>query len=372
MDQSHYEEEEEENVVGLPGFIFLCSGKTKPECYRYRVFGLPRGGIEAVEKIKPGSKLFLFDFELKLLYGVYEATSSGELDLEPFAFDRKFPVQVKFRIHKECLPLREKFLRQAIKDNYMGNKFKPELTEPQVRELISLFRPLEGPSSAHEPSLFFNRTPRLMPVVDPYIAGRQVVRFPPTVNALHSQDVQQRTGVEHRRQQAVHAYSGSGSHQSYIGESIVHTSFREHYPAQANAYNIPRSHQQPLFSQVFAHHVPEKQNLPPASDPYRVHYSQHTRTSNGHGQVITAPQAHSILTGGHPYTAYSHKRYITEGYPNGMTTMNNQNLQAPTTTHGLPDADQQYYPVGITNFAPEASARFLILSNPKCPKLLCD
>ncbi|MED6169361.1 hypothetical protein PIB30_020667 [Stylosanthes scabra] len=130
----------------LAGFIFMCNQMTKPECYRFRVFGLPAGRKEVVEKIKPGAYLFLFDTNLKLLYGTYTATSSGSLGIQPLAFGQKFPAQVSFKIHKDCIPLPENVFKHAIKDNYQNDsrKFKPELNITQVRSLLSLFRPLPG------------------------------------------------------------------------------------------------------------------------------------------------------------------------------------------------------------------------------------
>ncbi|PSS07617.1 B2 protein [Actinidia chinensis var. chinensis] len=132
----------------LSGFIFMCNAMTKRECFQYRVFGLPAGRKEDVKNVKKGMKLFLFDCDLKLLYGVYKATSHGQMNLETSAFGGRFPAQVSFAIYEECIPLPVSAFRLAIKDNYQGSRFKPELTRRQVRELIKLFRPFAARTAA--------------------------------------------------------------------------------------------------------------------------------------------------------------------------------------------------------------------------------
>ncbi|XP_057982557.1 uncharacterized protein LOC131167719 [Malania oleifera] len=185
------------SVYQLGGYIFLCNGQTKPECFRFRVFGLPATRIEVVEKIKPNMKLFLFDFSLKLLYGIYVAASSGGLGLEPAAFGGKFPAQVRFEILGDCLPLPESAFKHIIKDNYNGaSKFRQEVSSEQVNKLVSLFHPITAspitPQLPNVVSLPPNieeeaESPGLHPLGDQYVARTQLIK---TEGAPKFQDVQ--------------------------------------------------------------------------------------------------------------------------------------------------------------------------------------
>lgn len=84
------------------GMIFMCSSKTKKDCYRYNILGLPASKRDIVEKIYKGMRLFLFDFDLKLMYGIYKAAGPGGYNIEPKAFKSAFPSQVSDYLYMKC------------------------------------------------------------------------------------------------------------------------------------------------------------------------------------------------------------------------------------------------------------------------------
>ncbi|KAI9195361.1 hypothetical protein LWI28_014155 [Acer negundo] len=123
------------------GMIFMCSSKTKKDCYHYNVLGLPASKRDMVLKICVGMKLFLFDIDSKLMYGIYKAAGPGGYNIEPKAFKSAYPSQVRFTVQEDCAPLAEKEFKKIIKDNYYNkNQFHCELTSKQVKDLCKLFR----------------------------------------------------------------------------------------------------------------------------------------------------------------------------------------------------------------------------------------
>ncbi|KAI3455820.1 hypothetical protein Pfo_012483 [Paulownia fortunei] len=140
-----YDEEDNGAAGSIPEFgaIFMSNIVTKKECFKRKIFALPSSKAEFVKHVKAGMVLFLFEFKKRQLFGVYQASSDGAMDIVPHGFKysgKHFPAQVCFTPIWYCDPLSEKEFRDAIRENYFSaKKFNFGLSEDQVRRLLSLF-----------------------------------------------------------------------------------------------------------------------------------------------------------------------------------------------------------------------------------------
>ncbi|KVH98105.1 uncharacterized protein LOC112511407 [Cynara cardunculus var. scolymus] len=299
------------------GFIFMCNGKTKPECYVNRVFGLPSGKREVVEKIKPGMKLFLFDFDVKLLYGVYEASSNGAMNLEPAAFGERFPAQVRFRIYKDCLPLHLNSFRTAIKDNYHGSKFAPELNGQQVRDLLSLFRPIVAPSPASvlpygalqlqmpptaiNVQLNSSLTPHLQNSYRPHLAG--LMHSLPAQQVIGSQPVPQNMlnpHLHHLHPAPGNPYQCPETRQAYFLNDLPQT-MQEPYPRYTTTPRV-YPHGEPVGLEVGYDGSAVRTQREPLPNHVGYHNFQSMLTAAHDHSHVNAPPCYSVPDSSHVHT----------------------------------------------------------------------
>ncbi|XP_010276179.1 PREDICTED: uncharacterized protein LOC104610989 [Nelumbo nucifera] len=130
-------------IVPEYGAIFMSNRATKKECFKQKLFGLPFNRADFVKQVKAGMLLFLFEYEKRKLYGVFEACSDGSMNIAPHAFrssGKPFSAQIHFTTIWKCNPLSEHEFRDAIKDNYYeAYKFNFGLSQDQVHKLLWLF-----------------------------------------------------------------------------------------------------------------------------------------------------------------------------------------------------------------------------------------
>ncbi|KAF3436941.1 hypothetical protein FNV43_RR19694 [Rhamnella rubrinervis] len=143
MKSKNFQDDEISGLVPEAGAIFMSNCATLEECFERKLFGLPSSYADFVREVKTGMILFLFEYENRKLYGVFEASSDGEMNIVPHAFSstgKKFPAQVRFKTIWQCHPLNENEFYDFIKENYFTrNKFHFGLSGDQITGLLELF-----------------------------------------------------------------------------------------------------------------------------------------------------------------------------------------------------------------------------------------
>jgi len=133
-------------AAGVPnGYVFICSHGTERECFERKLFAMPMSDWNRVSRVKKGDILFLLNYQSNRLHGVFEATADGTLNTEPYAFDGRFPAQVRVRRKMWCPPLDETALLPLIKRGWIRVSkrgillFPPRLGPKFIDELYRLF-----------------------------------------------------------------------------------------------------------------------------------------------------------------------------------------------------------------------------------------
>jgi len=109
-----YEAEEGKETRVPTGYVFICSHRTERECFEKKLFAMPMSEWNRISQVKKGDILFLLNYQSNCLHGVFEATTDGTLNIDPSAFDGRFPAQVRVRRKMRCPSLDEAALLPLI------------------------------------------------------------------------------------------------------------------------------------------------------------------------------------------------------------------------------------------------------------------
>ncbi|KAF5929895.1 hypothetical protein HYC85_000050, partial [Camellia sinensis] len=77
--------------------IFMSNRTTIEECFKIKLFGLPHAFLDFVKEVQAGMVLFLFEFEQRKLYDVFQAVTDGSMNIVPNVYRsirKSFPAQI--------------------------------------------------------------------------------------------------------------------------------------------------------------------------------------------------------------------------------------------------------------------------------------
>jgi len=121
----------------IRGFLFACTKKTEDDCLNRLLFGTDRVYAPIVIRVRKGDLLFLNNLDTDILYGVFRAVSDGKLDIQPDAWNGKYPYQVKVDVVGEKTSLEN--ARKNLKK--LGIKRKMPIVGKKLINLLELYAP---------------------------------------------------------------------------------------------------------------------------------------------------------------------------------------------------------------------------------------
>ena len=146
-----YDKKEKKEPISQKGYVFLCNNQTERECLDRRVFGLPESMRDRALQVRKGDILFLLNYQMNRLHGVFEAASDGGIDVAPYAFGGRYPAQVRVKRKMDCrwvdkgtlLPLIKKRLIRMSRRGVLvfPDRLGPRLIDELYRVFLEI--PLE-------------------------------------------------------------------------------------------------------------------------------------------------------------------------------------------------------------------------------------
>jgi transitional endoplasmic reticulum ATPase len=82
-------------------FIMVCTNRTEADCLKLSLFGGKQDYYEHYKGIRKGDTGFLLNMETGVLLGVFESVSQAEFNIEPNAWNGRFPIQVRVKARGE-------------------------------------------------------------------------------------------------------------------------------------------------------------------------------------------------------------------------------------------------------------------------------
>ncbi|THG00049.1 hypothetical protein TEA_018110 [Camellia sinensis var. sinensis] len=122
--------------------IFMSNRTTIEECFKRKLFGLPRAFVDFVKEVKAGMVLFLFEFEQRKLYGVFQAVTDGSMNIVPHAYrstGKLFPAQALLMsgTSNEITSFHECAYRYSASSSFSGSQSVPLQKESEHIDISS-------------------------------------------------------------------------------------------------------------------------------------------------------------------------------------------------------------------------------------------